>query len=216
MKNKKEIILGFLAEIFEFQKFSEEDKKKILENKEQLKNDFSLSLQKIVMSGQKIGPPIKNFSIIIPSDYNHETEISNFIKSFGKNKTTQFCCFDLSLKNFKKTTKKLEPGKRYQVKFFPVVGSVSTEECLSFMEKQGAIFVGAQGLTLLQRIKSEEFPIGKRVISLDKKESLEINNQGLSVFPEIRRLNGGDWWLSSCLYEENNINKDFVLVCFFE
>lgn len=123
---------------------------------------------------QHFGPATMDFKCIVPENYEHETQINTFKKRFEDSGSIISFSRELNDENFLKVTNRLVPGKEYRVRIFPILTVVTSSVCLEFLKEQGAVLVGAQGLTLLCDIKKapHEFPQGKRVVSFDKKTAL--------------------------------------------
>jgi hypothetical protein len=133
----------------------------------------------------EIIPLINEFEIEIPVDYNHEEQLDLFYKKTKDLKTTFSFDEGLNSKNFSKATNKLEPGKRYKVKFFEVNG-LSNEECLFYLKIKKVILVGGQGMTLVQDLRANELPINRIILSFDEKSSM-FEDSGIKKFPVMIR-----------------------------
>lgn len=172
--------------------FSKDEAQEIIKAGGKMQEQFKPILQKLAMVDQRFGPAVKEFKFTVPGDYKHDTQIDTFAEKTKKLKTTYFFNDDLTSKNFAKATNKLEPGKTYKVKIFPILATVTSEDCMSFLAKQDAIIVGGQGVTLLQDQKADEFPVGKWTVSFDEKDALLINS-GYRRVPYVYRLSDGGW-----------------------
>ncbi len=131
------------------------------------------------------GPAINEFKITIPSDYDHDTWLAAFAeKTNGLSDT--YCYSDgLTDENFSKVSYKLIPGKTYIVKIFPILQTVSTEDCIDFLKKTKALLVGAQGLLLVYDLKKDVFPINKQILSFDEKNVLWQDTDGNHRVPYV-------------------------------
>jgi len=159
-----------------------------------MQEQFKPILQKLAMMDKRFGQAIKEFEFTVPADYKHESQLDTFAKKTKKLKTTYyFNNDDLTSSNFAKATNKLEPGKTYKVKIFPILSQVSSEDCMTFLGKQNAILVGGQGITLLQDHNADEFPVGKYTVSFDQKDALWIDSDGFHRVPCVDRYSDGDW-----------------------
>ena len=145
------------------------------------------------MTDQRFGPAMKDFEFTVPPDYQHDTQLDTFAEKTKRLKTTYYFNDGLTSKNFAKATNKLEPGKTYRVRIFPVLETVTSEDCMTFLKKQGAILVGGQGVTLLQDQKADEFPVGKWTVSFDEKDALWEDAGGFHGVPGVFRYSDGDW-----------------------
>ncbi len=152
----------------------------------------------------------KKGAFTVPIDYDHDTQIDVFGVRTRKLQSTHYYDKELTSKNFAKTTNRLEPGKTYAIKMFPVLEIVQSEDCLAFLRENNAIFAGAQGLTALQDDQPDVFPTGRYGISFGKKDA-----DGDRWVPSVRRDSDGDWWFRLG-YLRNCWGSDYVLVCFCE
>lgn len=171
-------------------------------------------IKKIRARDTRFGPAVKDFEFTVPADYKHDTQLETFAKETKKLKTT--CNFngDLNSKNFAKATNKLEPGKKYRVRIFPILSStVTSEDCMTFLKKQEAILVGGQGITLLQGQKADEFPVGKWTVSFDEKDALWTDSGGNHRVPLVHRYSDGCWAFGLGGFE-HDWHDVFWLLCF--
>lgn len=189
--------------------FSKDNAQEIIKAGDALQEQVKPILQKLAMVDQRFGPAVKDFEFTVPADYKHDTQLDTFAKKTKKLKTTYHFNDDLNSKNFAKATNKLEPGKKYRVRIFPILSKVTSKDCITFLKKQGAILVGGQGVTLLQDQKADEFPVGKWTVSFDEKDALWTDSVGDHWVPYVHRHSVGDWgfdlgcfgggWCSLCL-----------------
>ncbi|MFA6919575.1 MAG: hypothetical protein WC264_00800 [Candidatus Paceibacterota bacterium] len=161
------------------------------------------------------GQSVDEFEFTIPTDYDHKKQIDKFTKQVKNSKGTDYYNNDINSKNFSKTSNKLIPGKTYKVKIFPILDTVKSEDCLAFLKQQNAFLVGAQGLTLLQSMKNDKFPLGTRIVSFDEKESLWKDDDGNFRVPYIHHLSNGNWWFALGNFNYT-LGKERYLLCFSE
>lgn len=173
--------------------FSKDEAREIIKVGGTLQEQVKPILQKLAIGDQRFGPAVKDFEFTVPADYKHDTQLDTFAKKTEKLKTTYYFNDDLNSKNFAKATNKLEPGKKYRVRIFPILSTVTSEDCMTFLKKQRAILVGGQGVTLLQDKKADEFPVGKHTVSFDEKDALWTDSDGYHRVPCVYRPSGGDW-----------------------
>lgn len=171
---------------------TKDEAQEIIANGGKLQADIKPLLQKLSMQDKRFGPAIREFELTVPSDYNHESQIDQFAKKVKKLKTTYYYNDELTSKNFARATTKLEPGKTYKVKIFPILSGVTSEDCMNFLQKQKAMLVGGQGLTLAQDLKATEFPESKYTVSFDEKNTL-WKDSGHRRVPRLFRRSDGDW-----------------------
>ncbi len=164
----------------------------------------------------RFGPSIKEFKLSVPADYNHDVWCDEFMKNVPKFEKAWFYGneehLDPACKNFDKASTRLEPGKTYTVKIFPILKTVTGEECIAFLKKQNAILVGTHGLFLAYNLslKGENLLIEKRVASFDEEESLLKDTDGNSLAPfcEIRSN------IFSQDYFDSGWSDTYCLLCF--
>ena len=193
--------------------FSEDEAKEIIKAGGTLQEQVKPILQKLAMVDQRFGPAIKDFEFTVPVDYKHDTQLDTFAKKTKKLNTTYYFNGELTSKNFAKATNKLEPGKAYRVRIFPVLSTVTSEDCMTFLKKQGAILVGGQGITLLQDNKADEFPVGKYTASFDEKDALWTDADGDHGVPFVFRDSDGGWEFDLG-YFERDWRGGHCLLCF--
>ncbi len=217
MKKMKSIQGARIARIFEVAvdtlELSEDEAERVIAEGCALQEQVKPILQKLAMVDQRFGPAVKDFEFTVPADYKHDTQLDTFAKKTKKLPTTYYFNDDLNSKNFAKATNKLEPGKKYRVRIFPILSTVTSEDCMTFLKKQGAILVGGQGVTLLQDQKADEFPVGKWTVSFDEKDALWTDSVGYHGVPFVYRHSDGGWefYLG---YFEFDWSGDFCLLCF--
>ena len=130
--------------------FSKDEAQEIIKAGGTLQEQVKPILQKLAMVDQRFGPAVKDFEFTVSADYVYDTQLDTFAKKTKKLKTTYYFNDALTSANFAKATNKLEPGKTYRVRVFPILQTVTSDDCMTFLKKQGAILVGGQGITLLQ------------------------------------------------------------------
>ncbi len=141
---------------------------------------------------ERFGAPIVEFDFTVPVNYDHDTQID----SSGKNaknvpSPSYYYNDDLTSKNFANATNKLEPGKTYTVKIFPILTTVDSDSCVNFLRKQNAILVGGQGTTLVYDLAKEQLPKNKSTVSFDKKDALWKDSDGRHRVPFVKADSGG-------------------------
>lgn len=158
---------------------------------------------------------LNSFELAVPKSYNHGTQLATFAK-FAEEKPGKFYYFNDNITdaNYAKA-KKLIPGKTYGVKIFGIKKGkvISSPDCLSFLASQRAILVGAQGVSLAQQLKKEEFPVGKWTVSFDEKDALWVDGGGHHGVPRVYRYSDGYWKFFLGNFEVD-WHDDACLVCF--
>lgn len=144
--------------------------------------DISQTVNKmeVVKKSHQFGDDLLNGkgTFIVPTDYDHETQLDTYKHEFKAKVRKSVLALNwgysdnITSEKFAKATNRLVPGKTYAVKMFPIVSKVQSEDCLAFLKKNNAIFVGAQGITALQSEKPYFFPKGLHTLSFDEKHAL--------------------------------------------
>ena len=116
--------------------------------------------------------PRNEFSIGVPSDYQHGTQIETSVRRLVESGVVESVGKNLTDRNFSDVTARLVAGKPYKVNLFLVESIASSEACLKFLKSIGALRVGAQGLLLVQSLAPQEFPYDSCVYSFDEKAKL--------------------------------------------
>lgn len=170
-------------------------------------------LKKLAITNKRFGPAVKEFAFTIPADYNHDSQLDTFAEKTKKLPSTYYFNDNLTSANFAKATNKLEPGKTYKVKIFPILATVTSEDCMNFLAKQNAILVGGQGVTLLQAEMPNELPVGKWTVSFDEKDALWTDGVGGRGVPGVNRLKGDVFGVGLVEFK-SDWNNDAFLLCF--
>lgn len=144
-----------------------------------------MNTPEIIGLDQRFGLAVKDFEFTMPADYEHDSQLDTFAEKAKRLLTTRYFDNALSSANFRNATNKLMPGKTYRVRIFPVLETVTSEDCMTFLRNLGAILVGGQGITLLADKKVDEFPIGKWTASFDEKDALWEDIIGNHRVPDV-------------------------------
>lgn len=218
ISNQENLIADLVRDAVRALGFSKDEAQEIIKAGGTLQEQMKPILQKLAMVDQRFGPAVKDFEFTVPVDYKHDTQLDTFAKKTKKLKTTHSFNDDLSDKNFAKATNKLEPGKKYRVRIFPVLERVTSEDCMTFLKKLGAVLVGGQGVTLLQDTKADEFPVdnvGKWTVSFDEKDALWEDSDGNHRAPCVYRDYYRNWEFGLGYFEGDG-NDGHCLLCFCE
>lgn len=193
--------------------FSKDEAREIITNGGVLQTEVKPILRKLAIEDKRFGLAIKEFDLTVPADYDHDRQIDQFAEAAKKLSKTYYYNNALTSSNFAKATKRLEPGKTYRVKIFPILERVTSEDCLDFYRKQKALLVGGQGLTLAQSLEADEFPVGKWTISFDEKGALWTDAVGGHRVPGVCRRSDGGWLFDLGFFEYDWLVDDYLL-CF--
>ncbi len=191
---------------------SKEEAQEIISSGGTLQIEIKPILKRLAISDKRFGPAIKEFELTVPADYNHDTQIDTSAKKAKKEKTTYYYNDDLNSKNFAKATNKLVPGKTYKVKIFPILATVTSEDCMTFLRKQNAVLAGGQGATLVYDRAKDQLPKGKWTVSFDEKEAL-WEDSGDRRVPRVHANTDGDFKFNLGNFG-NDWNADNCLLCF--
>ena len=154
---------------------------------------------------------LTSFKITVPKTYNHATQLGAFASLYAKKEKFYYYNNAISDNNFANATRKLIPRKVYMVKLFGINSGeeVSSEDCLAFLVTQGAILVGAQGISLVYQLAKERFPTTKWTLSFDEKNALWKGASGGRRVPFMYRDLDGTWYF----HLENFVNKWLDIRC---
>lgn len=196
--------------------FSKEEAQEIIKNGGLVQKDLSEArtaiLKKYAIIDQRFGAALVEFDFTVPMDYDHDTWLDHVYRAKKKLKTTYYYNDDLNSKNFANATNKLVPGKTYRVKIYPILSTVTSDDCLNFLKRQAAVLVGGHGLLLTQSLHKEQFPEGKWTVSFDEKEALWKDAGGDHRVPRVSRRSGGYWWFGLGCFEDD-WSAGYCLLC---
>jgi hypothetical protein len=124
--------------------------------------------------------------ITVPSDYEHYCALD----SFRKRNPEMFKCFDerLTDANFQNPSYVLHAGDKLWVRVYRQVGlhaTTTTKERMEFLEREGAIYTGAQGAMIVFEQKRDLLPKGYWYSSMDVRERLFIEEHEHVYMPEL-------------------------------
>lgn len=165
-------IVDLFRDMLRALELTKEEAQEIIADGGTMQWETKLILKKLAIRDKRFGRAIKKFKITVPVDYNHDKQIDQSIAKAEEQNTVYFRLERFSSQNFARATNKLEPGKTYWVKIFPILSAVDGEDCLAFLRKQRAILTSGQGITLVCDLQKEQLPVGKYLVSCDKKEAL--------------------------------------------
>jgi hypothetical protein len=164
------------------------------------------------MENEYFGKPIVLQEITIPIEWNSESAIDiNRIK-LQNLKQIDYYNPEITSLNFNKTTDKLISGKTYIVTIVPIIKTVTSEDCLSYLEKQKFLLVGTQGLVA---IDSTILPKGKYYVSFDKKDLLPKNSDNFHILPYVD-TNSEEKFNYFINFFEIAWDTKYCLICFLE
>lgn len=212
--NQENRIADLVRDLVRALGLSKDEAQEIIANGGIMQREVSPIFRRLAIGDERFGPAIREFELTVPADYDHDTQIDTFAKKAEKQGTAYFFDTRLTSKNFAKATNKLEPGKTYKVKIFPVLEMVTNEDCISFYRKQHAILVGAQGLTLAKDLRAGEFPVDRGTVSSDEKDALWENSNGDHLQAFVYRYTNDGWGLGLGCLEHGW--QYYCLLCFYE
>jgi hypothetical protein len=113
---------------------------------------------------------LKTFPLVVPKNYDHFTRLSTFRKTYHRD----FFLYNDALtdENFARVTVPLLPDQKLTVKLFGIDDLVGTAQCMSLLKEENALFVGAQGVSLVYELAKKELPYGRWAVSFDEKDAL--------------------------------------------
>jgi hypothetical protein len=151
--------------------------------------------------------------VVVSKNYEHASQLASFKKVNHGNFVA--CHSNITDENFAKPTMQLVPGSRLHVRAFKqiVSGPTTSEERMAFLSTQKAIYVGAQGASLVFEQKRAELPKGYWYVSFDKKEALWIDGIGYYRVPGIR-ADPDDVFIFDLLSFQKQSGKCDAILCF--
>lgn len=160
---------------------------------------------------------LADFGMITVGGYSHGTRLALFRKKYE----TQFCCYDKDIeeKNLRNPSRLLRSGDTLHVRAFKqsFFGTTTFEERVAFLKSQKAMFVGAEGVSLLWEEKRHQLPKGYGYGSFDEKDRLWTDNAGYHRVPVVRcnkdKNESFDFMLG---YAEMAWFCDSIILCFCE
>lgn len=151
---------------------------------------------------------VTSFNIVVPKNYDHATRLDSFKRKHGR----EFYCYNDAItdSNFGKATTQLVPGRKMTVKVFKITRQVTSEGCLSFLKKQNAVLVGAQGASLAYEQGKNQLLKGYWYVSFDEKNALWKDAVGYRRVPYVLANSDGVfefllgnfeglWFVDACL-----------------
>lgn len=151
--------------------------------------------------------------VTVPEDYDHATALATFGKQNGK----KLAYYNPAItdQNFSDPTRILKPGDKLRVCAFKqtVNGTTTSEERMNFLRRQGAIFVGAQGASLVFDQKRDQLPKGLWYASFDEKDRLWTDADGCHGVPCVYAFSHGDFDFGLGYFEDVWYDSDSFL-CF--
>jgi hypothetical protein len=117
--------------------------------------------------------------------------------------------------NFPNPSRILKPGDKLWVRAFQqiVKGTTTSEERMTFLKKQNAVFTGAQGASLVFEQKRDQLPKGKWYASFDEKKRLWKDADGGHRVPGVNAHTDGDFFWDLGRFEYG-WRDDRALLCF--
>lgn len=134
---------------------------------------------------------IRTFDVTVPEGYVHETRLASFKKENGKN--FNFLHSGITDVNFRNAAR-LVSGRTFKVEIFGqnVSGMTSSDERMALLRSKRAVFVGAQGASLVVSEKREELPRGFSYASFDERDALWKDADGFHRLPIVNVSISGD------------------------
>lgn len=208
-------IVDLFRDMLRALELTKEEAQEIIADGGTMQWEIKLILKKLSIRDKRFGRAIKKFKITVPVDYNHDNQVDLSVAKAEEQNTVYFRLDGFSSQSFARATNKLEPGKTYWVKIFPILSAVNAvdgEDCLAFLRKQRAILAGGQGITLVYDLQKERLPAGKYIVSFDKKEALPEEVAGLHAIPRTYVRSDGSINLDFS-YFECLLHDDSCLLC---
>ncbi len=180
-------------------------------------NLFSRTVEFVNFGGYPVGYNtdkfffMKEFTLIIPTDYVHTSRLDTFKKAHQK----EFYHYNDNItdKNFKKVSHHLvSAGKTYKVKVFGIKSRVTSGECLAVYRANKAYFAGAQGASAVYEYAKNQLIKGKRHLFFDEKDNLWVDAHGYHRVPNVDAYSDGDFPFPLGFFEDVWDAYDVLLV----
>lgn len=155
------------------------------------------------------------FDLLVPKGYIAQAHLGSFRKKHRKD----FYNYNSSLTDeiFGQTAARLIRGRKLRVKMYEVLETLSSKDCLNFLESQKALLVGAHGLSLVYEYAEVSLPNKCWSISYAAEEPMweDSEKDKRSRIPRLHtdRDVGYSFELA---YFERPIGNDCCLLCFNE
>lgn len=115
---------------------------------------------------------------------------------------------------FSKVTYSISPNEKFWLEMVDILPiAITGPTCLQFGDHKHVKNLSIYGLVLLFDLFKEKLPIGKKIIALDKKESLAKTPNGYA-YPFLLRESEEKWVLDLALFDFDISGEDSVLVLF--
>jgi hypothetical protein len=140
--------------------------------------------------------------LTVKEKYVHSLQLSRFRDKNRK----RFAHYDKAIKdhNFYETSRILVSGNRLLVRAFKqvVCGETTSEERLAFLDRQNAVYTGAQGASLVFEEMRLRLPKGYWYASLDRKENLLKDHEGRYNVPGIYASRDGHFEFGLAYFDQ--------------
>jgi len=134
--------------------------------------------------------------ITVPADYNHPTRLATFRQQNRK----KFYSYNDAITdaNFPNPSRRLRPGDKLRVSAFKqiVPGTTSSLERMAFLKSQKAVYVGAQGASLVFEQKRDQMLKDKWYTSFDEENRLWRVAVGSPRVPSVFADSDGDFYFN--------------------
>ena len=155
---------------------------------------------------------VNAFKIVVPKGYNHATRLTDFVATYGSE--FNYYNSDITDEHFNKATTKLVPCEKFKVKVFYITQAVPPKDCLNFLYSQEAVLTGAQGASLVYELAKNKLREKKcSFVSLDKKDALWIDSDGIYRVPYVYHFSGDEFSFSFANFEVV-LYDGYYLLCF--
>lgn len=150
-------------------------------------------------------------TLTVPEDYNHVTALkalnNKYCEKYYYHEGNKLCDLD-----FPNPTRIMKPGDKFNIRVFNQVskGLTSSKERLTFLTTQKAVYLGAQGISLVFDQMRDELQRGLWYISFDEPDRLWKDSSGArrvtgigvrsdGVF-DISLMRFGEGWDDNCAF----------------
>lgn len=154
------------------------------------------------------GKVLNTFKVKVPFNYDARIQTNRFVQIAKAVSYDWDLDGRLTSEHFA-SLQHLKPSKTYSVSFISITGIATYEMCVEFLETNGAVLVGAEGLIIFHEQYRDLFPSEKWIFSPSEQPGNE------STILSIRsRYEGG--WTCDLVEHTTCFDSNFVLLAFFE
>ncbi|MDD5625768.1 MAG: hypothetical protein PHG83_01225 [Patescibacteria group bacterium] len=151
---------------------------------------------------------VESIKVKVPEDYNHKERLKEFNQKYRQ----EFSFYDdlITDKNQRKVSYELKPEEECIAKLYTIKHSISSEDLISFLEKQkNVIFPASHGLTVLYENERKRLPQGL-IVSFDRKENLWVHPGGSHGVAVLKNQGSSSEFFLGFFEDPWNVNTSVI------